>query len=173
MHTSILGRTVRGGYRPSGRDGGFTLIELSVTMVIFSVLLALSIGGFTKYRQAQDQRGSAVQVEEVLRNAQSRAQAEGITYCVNFDVAARSWKVFRSMCGTGTLVVKGATTNAGVTLTAPAFLQTDGTTTVNAQFTPRGTATPGSVKVTRPTGNKVYTVHVEGLTSRVSVNGLR
>lgn len=153
-------------------DDGFTLIELAVTMVILSVLLAISIGGFTRYRSAQDQRGSAVQVEEVLRNAQSRAQAEGITYCVSFDVALRSWKVYRVTCGTGALLVKGATTTAGVTLTSPAFLQTDGSTTANAQFTPRGTATPGSVKVTRTTGSKVYTVKVEGLTSRVSVIGL-
>jgi type II secretory pathway pseudopilin PulG len=140
-------------------------------MVIFAMILAISIGGFVKYRQAQDQRGSAFQVEEVLRNAQSRAQAEGITYCVSFDAAARSWKVYRSTCGTGILVVRGTTTTANVTITAPTFLQIDGTYSPNAQFTPRGTATPGSVKVTRLTGSKVYTVQVEGLTSRVSVNG--
>jgi prepilin-type N-terminal cleavage/methylation domain-containing protein len=171
MRTTSPRRSVPHPIRLGRRESGFTLIELSVTMVILSVLLAISIGGFTKYRQAQDQRGSAFQVEEVLRNAQSRAQAEGITYCVTFNVAARSWNVYRSTCGTGTLVFKGTTTTPKVTLTTPTFLQTDGSYSASAQFTPRGTATPGSVKVTRPTGSKVYTIQVEGLTSRVSVIG--
>ena len=94
-------------------EDGFTLIELSVSMVIFSVLLAVSIGGFTKYRNAQDERGTAVQIEEVLRNAQSRAQAEGLNYCVSFDVATRGWSVYRSTCSTGTLVVTGKTRTLG------------------------------------------------------------
>ena len=69
----------------------FTLIELSVSMVIFSVLLAVSIGGFDEVPERSGRARTAVQIEEVLRNAQSRAQAEGINYCVSFDVATRGW----------------------------------------------------------------------------------
>jgi prepilin-type N-terminal cleavage/methylation domain-containing protein len=161
------GRNLRRG------DRGFTLIELSVTMVIFSVLVGISIGGFIKFRGAQDERGAAVQIEEVLRNAQARAQADGLIYCVTFDVATRGWKVYRSTCATGTLISQGKTPTTNVQIASPGFLQPDGTTTANALFTPRGTATPGSVKVTRTSSSKVYTINVEGLTSRVSVNGLR
>lgn len=142
-------------------------------MVIFSILAGISIGGFTKYRRAQDQRGSAVQVLEVLRNAQSRAQAEAVNYCVAFDTSTRSWRVYRSACGNPPVVISGSTTTSNVGLGSAAFLQTDGTTSANVQFTPRGTATPGSVTITRPAATKVYTIEVEGLTSRVSVNGLK
>ncbi len=59
------------------------------------------------------------------------------------------------------------TDGAQVHVASPSFAGTPGT---GVTFFARGTATQGTVKVTRTGSSKVYTLAVEGLTGRVSLS---
>lgn len=151
-------------------DRGFTLIEVMVTTVLMLIVGALAMSSLVGYARVQDHQGTADEVVSVLRTTAQRSLAEGRTHCVVFDTAAGTWTVRRTTCATtGTVVARGAARRA-VTLSSAAFtLQPThacpaGTSCV--YFTPRGTASPGTVGVAR--GTDVITVTVEGLSSRVS-----
>lgn len=163
----------REAWRCPKREGGFTMIELLVGMVIVSILAALGTSGWLRYQRTVEHRGSAQELVSALRNAQQAALAEAVTYCVAFDTSSRSYQVFKFACGsTGTSVKQPATTQSSrVTLVSPAFLQNDGSTNATVSFFPRGSATKGSVKVKRQGADKTYTISVEGLTGRVSIQG--
>lgn len=154
------------------RDGGFTLVELLVTMSLLGIMMALSISGWVAWTKSTEHSGTADELESVLRQTQQRAVTEGRAMCVRFDVAANEYTVYRGECdGTVPLVkVLGPATTAAsdVHLVAPGFAAQSGIRT-DVTFYARGTAWPGAVKVTRTGSSKVYTVHVEGLTGRVSL----
>lgn len=155
------------------RDAGFTMIELLVGMVIVGMLAALGTSGWLSYQRTVEHRGSAQELVSALRNAQQASLAEASTYCVSFDTTNRSYQVFKFACGgAGTSVKQPVNTQSSrVTLNSPAFLQTDGSTNATVSFFPRGSATKGSVKVKRQGADKTYTISVEGLTGRVSLQG--
>ena len=73
-------RTTVGRFSPprSRGDGGFTLIELMVTMVIAGLLFALAVGGYRAYSATQAQRGTAEALVVLMREAQQRAVTEGV-----------------------------------------------------------------------------------------------
>ena len=90
--------------------------------------------------------------------------------CVQFDVPARQLVVYRGACDDAARTkVNGpiATPSPRVKFASPAF--TEAGTATGVTFYSRGTATPGSVKVTRDGSTKVYTLTVERLTGRVSL----
>ena len=77
-------RTTVGRFSPprSRGDGGFTLIELMVTMVIAGLLFALAVGGYRAYSATQAHRGTAEALVVLMREAQQRAVTEGVAYGV-------------------------------------------------------------------------------------------
>ena len=153
-----------------GQDG-YTLIELVVTMSIAGVLASIAMFGFWTWQAGAQQRGSASQYMSQLRNASERAIAQGRTYCVDLAPDSRSYTVWQKNCGTGTQVAgpftaQGVKVSFAVSATLPA-----GATCPSSHsclyFYPRGTAVPGTVTVTSTARANVYTIHIEGLTSRV------
>jgi hypothetical protein len=89
--------------------------------------------------------------------------------CVDFDLSAQSWTVLRGVCGSAGLVsVQGPIRPEGSARVASAAFTTGGTPRAGVTFYPRGTATPGSLTITRPGSSRVDTLRVEGLTGRVS-----
>lgn len=159
--------------RSTGGDRGFTLIELLVGMVIVGALMALGTAGWTSYQRAVEHRSAAQGLVSALRNAQQASLAEAVTYCIAFDTANRAYTVYKYACGGSGTTVKGPvkTATQRVTLAAPAFLQSDASTSTSLSFYPRGSATKGSVKVNRSGSSRAYTISVEGLTGRVSLSG--
>jgi type II secretory pathway pseudopilin PulG len=147
------------------------MIELLVGMVIVGILAALGTSGWLSYQRTVEHRGSAQELVSALRNAQQASLAEAVTYCVAFDTSSRSYQVFKFACdSTGTSVKQPAKTQSSrVSLTSAVFLQNDGSTNATVSFFPRGSATKGSVKVKRQGADKTYTISVEGLTGRVSL----
>lgn len=160
-------------HQPATRQAGFTLVELTVGMLVVGALLGLSTSGWTKYQRAVEHRGGAQQLVSALRNAQQASLTEAVTYCVSFDTAASTYRVWKFTCGGSGTLVKGPvkTPSSRVTLTTPAFVQPDATTSSSLSFFPRGSATKGSVKVARSGSSRAYTINVEGLTGRVSLAG--
>lgn len=152
------------------RDGGFTLVEMLVSLSIVGVMTGLVVAGWSGYAAATEHTGTRNDVVSALRAANQRALAEAKPYCVTFDVASGTWSTRRLSC-TGD-IVKGTEHVEGhrIALTDAAFLQADGTPQPQVLFTARGTASKGSLKVRRTGSSKVYTVSVEGLTGRVSSN---
>lgn len=150
-------------------DNGFTLIELMVTTVLMAIVGALTVTSLVGYARAQDHQSTADEVVSVLRTTAQRALSEGRTHCVSFDTAAGTWTVHRTDCAAGPVVGSGDA-RSGIDLQSASFtLQaahscSSGTSCV--YFTPRGTASPGTVAIARDTD--VITVTVEGLSSRVS-----
>jgi prepilin-type N-terminal cleavage/methylation domain-containing protein len=152
------------------REDGFTLVELLVTMVIGGMLLALGGVGAMGWRNTAEERGTATRMQSQFRKAAELAQSEGRTYCVDLN-GSRNYRIWRYACSGSSAVsadVSHATSSSRVT-----FTSTGGSTTNCPSgdrcvyFYPRGTATAATVTITSSARSKVYTLHVEGLTSRV------
>ncbi len=162
-------RTTVGRFsRPRSRgDGGFTLIELMVTMVIAGLLMALAIGGWRTYSAAQAHRGTAESLVVLMREAQQRAVTEGINYAVRLTPASGPWVLVKQPapdCTGGTALNGEVPSRGGITIVSPTF------TNSCVFFKARGTATAGTAKVKRDDSSKVYTITVEGLTGRASLS---
>jgi len=162
------------------RDEGFTLIELMVTIVLASILMATAVWSFNSYLRASQHSGSATEVRSVLRNASERALSEGRTYCVYFEPPTRSYTVYRSRCDVATnSITRFETAGPAIVLANVAFpppspaipnqVTACPAAGACAYFYPRGTAVAGTLEIRRTGSLKVYTISVEGLTSRVTL----
>lgn len=153
-------------------DSGFTLIEVVVTTALLGIMMAIAVSGWGSWARANEQSGTARQIQSVLRQAQQRAVTEGRAMCVRFDTASDEYTVFRGTCDAADkVVVEGPmdTSSPAVHLVAPSFQSSTGSRP-GVSFAARGTAWPGEVRVTRDGSSKVYTLKVEGLTGRVSLS---
>lgn len=152
---------------------GITMVELLVGMLIVTMLSGLSVSGWSRYQKTVEHKGAAQEIVSTLRNAQQRSLAEAVTYCVSFDVPNRSYQLSKFGCGSAGIPIGSAkkTQSNRVELRAPTFQQSSGGTASTVLFYPRGSATKGSVVVARSGSSKAYTITVEGLTGRVSLNG--
>lgn len=160
----------RGDWRPP--DAGVTLIELMTTLLLGSILMSAAVWTFTRYTASQEQGATADDVSSTLRFAGQRALAEEVTYCVRFDPAAGNWATYRYACSGGgaVLVDRGAVRGSRTSLTGASFVAPTGATSADVLFTPRGTASDGSVDVVRTGTSSRYRVSVEGLTARVTTS---
>lgn len=160
-------------------DGGFSLIELIVAIALMSIVMGLGILAMRSFLMSNRESGTAFDIRSALRNASERSVSEGRTYCVYFT--ATTWTTYRSDCTVATNRVGGSQqvddpsiTLGSFTFTPPGAAipgQATACPTANscAYFYPRGTALGGSLRVLRASSSKVYTINVEGLTSRVSM----
>lgn len=150
------------------RDSGYTLIEVMVTIALFGALMAIAVGGYDHWARASEQSGTARELQTRLRSTHQRAITEGTAMCVLFDTTASRYTVYRGTCAARGSKLNGPYDAEGsqVRLTSPSFA---GSGAPGVTFYARGTATGGSVKVTRDDSAKVYTVNVEQLTGRVSL----
>lgn len=165
-------------HRPPDRsDSGFTLIELLVTLSVGAVLTGMAGTSLAGWSASNAHKGTRDEVVSELRATAQRALSEGRTYCVAFQ-SDGSWKTYRRSCSsTGQLVLTSGANSAGSAVAAAfsyasghvSTCTTGGGSASCAYFYPRGTASAGTVTVTR-TGKPTYTVNVEQLTSRVYSN---
>jgi prepilin-type N-terminal cleavage/methylation domain-containing protein len=149
-----------------GQEGGFTLIEVVVTLALLGIMMAVAVSGWSSWSKASEHVGTAREIQSVLRQTQQRAVTEGGAMCVLFDVTANAYTAYRGACAdTAKALLQGPieVDSADVQLSSPAFGSPSGP---GVTFYARGTALPGTVKVIRPGSPKEYVVSVEGLTGR-------
>lgn len=153
------------------RDSGFTLLEVMVAVALMGTMMAIAVSGFSSWDKARAHTGAASEMQTVLRQAQQRAVTEGRAMCVWFDVAARSYTVYRGACDSSVKekLVGPYELGQPVNLSAPSFTAPSGSSP-GVTFYARGTATPGQVSLTRSGSSKTYRISIEGLTGRVTVN---
>ena len=92
--------------------------------------------------------------------------------CVSFRVAQNDYTLYRGTCDDTAkvkLIGPVVSDSADVKLATPSFTGPSGSST-GVTFNARGTAWPGSVQLTRTGSSKRFTLTVEGLTGRVSLN---
>lgn len=160
----------RAGCTPA--EQGFTLVEVLVVVALMGVSATIVVSGFQSYARSAEHSGTRSDVVSALRAAHQRALTEATVYCVRFAADNKSWTTYRGTCSAGT-VVKGPEDVGGaqVSLSDVSFLHSDGSSgSRDVEFTARGTASKGSLKVVRSDSSKTYTVSVEGLTARVSTS---
>ena len=148
-----------------------------VTLALAGILMTIGILAMHGYLISNRHQNTADGIRSSLRGAGERSISEGRTYCVYFT--ATTWTVYRSDCTVaanktdGPMTVQDPSITIGsVSFTPPGTAvpgQNTACPTANkcAYFYPRGTALPGTLRVSRP--GKTYTVTVEGLTGRVSL----
>lgn len=149
---------------------GFTLLELCTAMAIFGVLAGIAITPMHRWMAGERQGSTTAAIEALFRETQQRAVTEGRSMCVSFDVVAQTYSMLRGACGSvGPVRLVGPVgPDSGVRLDTASFAAPGGGTVAGATFYPRGTATPGQVRITRAGADRVDTLLVEGLTGRVS-----
>ena len=151
------------------REGGFTLVELMFTMLLFGIIVAIGVAPYRNYRVNQAHVNTTRRIVAALRNAQISAVAENTTYRVRFGPNGKTWRLERLNGVTFTQV--GPTfrvEDEKLKMRDHSFRQSSGTVDRHAYFYPRGSASKGSLVLGRDDRDKVYTITVEGLTARVS-----
>ncbi|WP_019874594.1 GspH/FimT family pseudopilin [Sporichthya polymorpha] len=164
-----MGNVARRVRASSGSAAGFTLVELCSSLMIFGILSAIGVTTLHSWTAGSRHTATTSALEALLRQTQQRAVTEGRTLCIDFDLAAQSWSVLRGSCtGTGQVLIDGPIrVEDGVRIASATFAA--GASTIDGiTFYPRGTATPGSITITREGSDRVDTLTVEGLTGRVA-----
>lgn len=153
-------RCVRSGrmrQRASGSAGGFTLVELVVTMIVIGILAVAVMPRFAD-RTGFDARGFYDATASILRYAQKSAVAQRRTVCVAFSaglVTLTAGTTFGAACSVG---LPGPDGSSAYALNAPSGVSFS-PTPANFSFLPSGAASAGqSFGVTGLTGRSI-TVH--------------
>lgn len=132
-----------------GRNGGFTLLELILVMVILSTILAMaapSLRGFFGSRKTHD---TAAQILALTHFARSQAISEGIIYRLNFDTRERAYWLTAQKSGTFEML----SNEFGQIFTLPSdiVLELKGAEKEDDEifliFTPQGTVTAGTIRL--------------------------
>lgn len=154
--------------RRGGGDAGFTLVELTVVMLLMGVGMAIAVGAWNKYNAAQQQVGTTRALAGFLRETGARAVRDAVPYRVVFAPDGRSATAERCPTTSSCTTVTTTRPQGAVTYSGPSFTDRTGLTATTAWFYPRGTASKGSVSVTETGRTATHSVSVEGLTGRVT-----
>ena len=154
------------------RDRGFTMIEVMVTIALMGTLMAIAVSGWSSWAKASAHSGAAREIQSAMRQSQQQAVTEGGAMCFLFDDGSDSYAIYRGRCSDAAKVLARGPVKlaSGVRISTPSFTSEANVPNPGVTFASRGTGSPGTVAVTRDGSSTVYTLSVEGLTGRVSLN---
>lgn len=145
---------------------GFSLIELMVVIAIVGILLAISGGAYSSWRENARVDSAKEKIVSVLQQTRLTALSQGATQTTTFNYAGAG-------ASPNTLVdVRGQThTFQNVTLEdfvcGTCALGVDNNDIIN--FQPGGTATTLTMRVSSPGSAKMFYVLVNPVTGRIDV----
>ena len=154
----------RGAAAPrDGREAGFTLIEVIVTLAVLGFALALIVGYKPAWSGALGLRGMAAELASELRLARSEAVLRNRPVFFELDLAARQYRVgdrrphqLPRRLDIGLLTIAGERRNV---------------TKGDIRFNGDGSSTGG--RITLADGARQITVGVEWLTGRVGIGDVQ
>ncbi|HLW59749.1 MAG TPA: prepilin-type N-terminal cleavage/methylation domain-containing protein [bacterium] len=116
-------------------ERGFTMLEMTVVIVIATILIALSYTSWQGYTAQQRLRFGAMQVATDLREAEERAKAERAQYTIMFTGSSSGYRIQRTSGGftENASLPTGVSPQASDTVTFTPFGQPDAAHTVTLQ----------------------------------------
>ena len=142
---------------PARRDGGFTLLELIVTLLVIALAVALTIPAIGRTSEGIRVRAEIAGFSAVLRHARELAITSHATHAVVIDTTARRMTI-RSGGPEGEVRQSRA-------LPARLNVHANPPPALTVQFQPQGTSDGGDFRV--DSGAITYRVTVDPLTGRV------
>jgi len=138
----------------AGQRRGFTLIEMSIVLVIMLAFLALSVPFFAGFSGSTGLKTSEREIMTVMRTARSYAVSRNANFSAEFNGTVTP-NTYRIANATGTTMDKIYSLPNGVTYTTAAL--TTVTFTPNGELT--GTSAANTISVTNQKGTKTITVN--------------
>lgn len=153
-------RETKGGGAPV--DGGFTLVELAIVLVIFGIVSAVALPGINKFLRSVELNGQVQNFATTLRVVRQRAITENNDYVVYWSPSERKLKWWDDDDNDQ---VKDGTEKSGETASLPSWITVTNSTTNpfpsdTVVFTPNGAA--------NASGSSIYT-NTEGYSRSLSV----
>lgn len=149
-------------------QGGFTLIEMVVTMALVSILFITAVGGYRYFSANRALDVAAREVRSQIREAQAMAVSTGNTHRVFFDVSG-GYFVMQKRQGSEWV-------NAAPAEDLPSAVEFDSSSPPNfdgdgyIEFYARGTSESGSL-VLQNRNSQMKTISVDGETVNVTESG--
>ncbi len=149
------------------REGGFTLVEMVVTMALMAVLLSLTAGALSYYFSGRSLDVAAREITSQIREAQAMAVASGNTYRIDFsdgDSYQMKYRQGDEWVDSGN--AENLPSSVSFSVSSPPSFDGDAQLDLHA----RGTAEDGQLVIEGRFG-MTRTVRVEAGTANVSVTG--
>jgi type II secretory pathway pseudopilin PulG len=137
-------------------EGGFTLLELIVTLVILMIVVGISVPVVGRSSDAVRSRAEVAGFSAILRHARERAITSRVSHTVVIDPTNRMM-----------MVLAGPDADVRETRPLPERLTVDATPpqALTVRFEPQGTSSGADYRV--KVGDVVYRVTVDPITGRV------
>jgi len=143
-----------------GIPTGFSLVELIVVILLISIVMAVAVPMWQKYRANTDLRSAAREVMADLSNAKQQAVAENLdVYRLTFNVAGNSYALTRADTGVTIWTKSLASYGNGIVIGSVSFSGSD------VSLHKRGTVSNGNLVLRNGLGSTAkITVNITGRT---------
>ena len=89
--------------RVRARDGGFSVVEMMVTLVLMAIAMATAIPAFTRYLHGSSVRGASLELAAHFRLARQKAVTEGVPQIVAWSDTAGTHRIVSDLNENGTI----------------------------------------------------------------------
>lgn len=128
------------------RQDGFTLVEIVVTLSLFALLMAMSIGSLSYYLAGKSVDTAVTELTTQIREAQALAVSTGNTYRIDFNDSGRTTYTLQRRSGSSWVNVRNAIKlPGGVTFSSSSLPQFGSDRYM--EFYARGTSESGQIVV--------------------------